>query len=342
MGDETRAERLEHTNSEETTSLSVSNTRLRSESISVVIPVYNSEKSLAELIGRLQPVLMAAAEQFEVILVDDGSTDRSWQEIENLIGAQSWVRGLSLMRNYGQHNAILAGIRQAHGGLIITMDDDLQNPPEEIPRLIEKLLEGFDVVYGKPKYQRHGLLRNAASTFTKLALSAVMGAETARQVSAFRVFRAEVSDAFANFDSPFVSIDALLTWGTVRFGSVRVSHEERPFGSSGYSFVKLLKHAVDMVTGFSTCPLQLASIIGFVLAFFGFGVLVFVLGRYFIEGGSVPGFAFLASAIAIFSGSQLFALGIIGEYLARIHFRVMGAPSSAIRERVGFQEKTFE
>jgi undecaprenyl-phosphate 4-deoxy-4-formamido-L-arabinose transferase len=215
------------------------------------------------------------------------------------------------------------------------MDDDLQNPPEEIPKILEKLNEGYDVVYGTPERGQHGFWRDIAAWVTKIALKSAMRAEVARSVSAFRVFRTELRNAFLNYQCPFVCIDVLLTWGTTRFGSIPVRHEARRMGKSQYTFRKLITHALNMMTGFSTLPLQLASMMGFLFTGFGLGVLIYVFALFFLYGSSVPGFAFLASIISIFSGAQLFALGIIGEYLARMHFRSMGCPPSVVRNRVG-------
>jgi len=294
--------------------------------------VYNSEGSLPELIRRLENTLGAASSRFEVILVNDGSRDRSWDVISQIAQDNDWVRGIDLMRNFGQHNALLCGIRMAKNDIIVTIDDDLQQPPEEIPKLLDKLAEGYDVVYGTPQKEQHGLWRDLASQLTKLALQSAMGAQIARKVSAFRVFRTRLRDAFANYQSPFVSIDVLLTWGTTRFASIQVRHELREVGGSNYTFRKLVTHALNMMTGFSVWPLQLASVIGFLFAFFGMIILAYVLVRYLIEGGSIPGFPFLASIIAIFSGAQLFALGIIGEYLARMHFRTINKPPYIIND----------
>lgn len=304
-------------------------------SVSVVVPVYNSEGSLPLLISALEPVLATHTRAYELILVDDGSRDASAKAIDSLSREKPWIRGISLMRNYGQHNALLCGIRSAHNEVIVTLDDDLQNPPEEIPRLLSKLAEGYDVVYGTPEQEQHGLLRNLASQVTKLTLQNALGADTARRVSAFRAFRSEVRNAFATYRSPFVSIDVLLTWGTSRFAAILVRHEPRRIGSSQYTLRKLLGHAANMMTGFSTIPLRLASLVGFLFTLFGFGVLVFVLGSYMARGGSIAGFPFLASIIALFSGAQLFALGIIGEYLARIHFRTMDRPTYVARPPAG-------
>ena len=158
-------------------------------SISVVVPVYNSAETVPALIARLDPVLRALATDFEVILVDDGSGEETRKAIAVLVSTHPWVRVISLMRNYGQHNALLCGIRAARGEIIVTIDDDLQNPPEEIPRLLERLAQGFDVVYGTPAHQQHDPWRVIASQVTRYALQGVLGADTARHVSAFRAFR---------------------------------------------------------------------------------------------------------------------------------------------------------
>jgi glycosyltransferase involved in cell wall biosynthesis len=302
--------------------------------LSVVVPVYNSQDTLPDLATRLAQVLGDLATPFEVLLVNDGSVDGSWQIIVQLAAQHEWIRAIDLMRNYGQHNALLCGIRTARYDTIVTLDDDLQHPPEEIPRLLEKLGDGYDVVYGTPAIEQHGFWRDLASVLTKVALQSAMGAETARSVSAFRVFRSAVSDAFANYRGPFVSVDVLLTWGTTRFAAVPVRHDPRPVGTTNYTFRKLAAHALNMMTGFSAVPLQIASLIGFALTIFGLGVLAYVVGRYVIQGTSVPGFPFLASIIAIFSGAQMFALGIIGEYLIRMHFRAMERPTYVIRRRL--------
>lgn len=299
--------------------------------ISIVIPVYNSTDVLPHLFQCLERVAPSFDEPFELILVNDGSRDGSWGVILQLCKSCRWVRGLCLMRNYGQHNALLCGIRAARFDTIATMDDDLQHSFEDIPRLRARLHDRFDVVYATPEDPQNGLLRALAGRITRLALRTAVGADVAKNVSAFRVFRTELRDAFANYQSPFVSVDVLLTWATTRFVAVPVPFHPRYSGTSNYTFGKLLRHAIDMMTGFSTAPLQLASLTGFGCMLFGVGVFFYVVGRYFV-GGSIPGFPFLASIIAIFSGAQLFALGVIGEYLARMHFRMMDRPAYVVRD----------
>lgn len=300
-------------------------------SISIVIPVYNGALSLRALTEQLAVTLPTLTDAYEVIFVEDDGKDNSWQVIRELAADFPFVRGFKHMRNYGQHNALLRGIRNAQYEVIVTMDDDLQHPPEEIHKLLEKLAEGSDAVYGTPQREQHGFLRDMASQVTKLALQSAMGVDVARNVSAFRAFRTQLRDAFAHYESPFVSIDVLLTWATTRFAAIPVRHDPRRLGVSNYNIRKLIIHALNMMTGFSTLPLQLTSLLGFVVTAFGVLILIYVFGRLLFEP-SIPGFPFLASIITIFSGAQLLALGIIGEYLARMYVRIMGRPSGVVRE----------
>ena len=300
--------------------------------ISVVIPVYNSAQILPELIERLASVLPGLSGEFEVILVNDGSRDESWKVIKNLSEKYQWIRGVCLLRNYGQHNAVLAGIRSVKYDLTITLDDDLQHPPEQIPKLLKSFQSDSDVIYGAPEKEPHGLLRGMASRLTKLSLRHALGAEAARNVSAFRIFRSKLRYGFQEFNSPFVSVDVLLTWSTKKFSFVSVVHNPRKTGSSNYNFFRLLQHAATLMTGFSIWPLQMASLLGFMFTIFGFIIFLYVILNYFINGSSVAGFPFLASIISIFAGAQMFALGIMGEYLARMHYRLLNRPSYVVGE----------
>ena len=266
----------------------------RTHSLSVVIPVYNSQDSLAPLIARLEGVLPDISSAYEVILVNDGSRDKSWAVISAEVEKRPFVKGVNLMRNYGQHNAILCGIRQAHNEVIITMDDDLQHLPEEIHKLLEKLDEGYDVVYGSPASLPHSLWRNLFSRFTKRTLAYAMGVRTIRDIGPFRAFRANLRDAFANYQNPSVIIDVLLSWGTSKFASVTVDEDTRHIGQSNYNFFKLIGVALEILTGFSTIPLRLASLLGFIFTLLGLAVFVYVV-VVFLTAGSVPGFPFLAS-----------------------------------------------
>jgi undecaprenyl-phosphate 4-deoxy-4-formamido-L-arabinose transferase len=309
--------------------------RGRERECSVVIPVYNSQASLPALIERLSGVLPTVVDRFEVILVNDGSRDESWDGICQAARKHSWARGINLMRNYGQHNALLAGIRAARFPVVVTMDDDLQHPPEEIPRLLETLGQGHDLVYGAPASPQQGLSRSVSSRLTRLWLHRVLGVAMASRASAFRAFRTVLREGFTHYEGPAVAIDALLAWATTRIASVEVRHDPRRHGRSQYSWLKLARLAIDLTTAFRTWPLRLASLVGFVVMLLGLGALAFVVGAYLATGQPLSVFRFLASIVAVFSGAQLFTLGILGEYVARIHHRVLREPAYVIRERVG-------
>jgi glycosyltransferase involved in cell wall biosynthesis len=290
---------------------------------SVVIPVYKGQATLPELVERLDKVLSNLADSYEVILVNDDSPDQSWEVISSLSKQYPQVRGIDLMRNYGQHNATLCGVRLARHEIIITMDDDLQHPPEQLPFLLEKLAEGYDVVYGIPKKLPHSWWRNLGSVVSKWMVANAIGIRTVRDVSAFRVFRTVLRQAFDRYDNPDVMLDVLLSWGTTHFAAVPVDEQPRQVGKSNYTLSRLIRMYLLYLTNFSTKPLRLSNIIGFVFTLLGFIGFLYVITVYFVAG-SVPGFPFLASAIMVFSGVQLFGLGIIGEYLARVFERTAG------------------
>lgn len=302
-------------------------------SCSVVIPVYNSQVTLAFLLERLKLTLSEIADPYEVILVNDGSQDESWQTIEILSQQYPWVVGINLMRNFGQHNALLCGVRAARYPICITMDDDLQHPPEEVPKLIAKLQEGYDVVYGIPNKLPHSLWRNFFSYVTKRTLALIMNVKTVKDIGSFRAFRTDLRKAFARYQSPGVILDALLSWGTTRFASVTIEANPREQGKSNYTFAKLAGQALLILTGFSTVPLRFASWLGFFATLFGIAIFLYVLITY-LTAGSIPGFPFLASIISIFSGTQLFAIGIFGEYLARMFDRSMEHPAYIVETTI--------
>jgi glycosyltransferase involved in cell wall biosynthesis len=226
--------------------------------ISAVCPVFNGEASLGELYHRLVSALSLVAAEYEIVFVNDQSSDKSWKIIASLAAQDPRVHGIDLMRNYGQHNALLCGIRAARFDTIVTLDDDLQHPPEEIAKLLERLDEGYDVVYGTPKKQQSGWTRALASKAVRLALRSAVGYEVAKNVSPFRAFRAQLREAFTGYHTSFVSVDVLLTWATTRFGAVSVRFDPRFAGSSNYTLSRLLSHALDMDDRFqheaaSTC-----------------------------------------------------------------------------------------
>jgi glycosyltransferase involved in cell wall biosynthesis len=299
--------------------------------VSVIVPVYRGFATLEELHARISHVLDHEDTAFEVVFVDDASPDDSWQLICKLSSAFCNVRGIRLFRNSGQHAALLAGLRSARHSIAVTLDDDLQNPPEEIPRLLAALTDHVDVVYGVPVDAQQNAMRRIAGRLARSSVRVVTGGSGVREFTSFRAFKTDLRDAFDGPIGPSVNLDVLLSWGTDRFDSIEVAHDARRSGSSNYGVASLTRFAVDVFTGFSTLPLRIATMLGLLTAAFGVVLLGWVLGRLMITGHSTSGFPFLASALSIFSGVQLLMLGLLGEYVGRMHFRVMHKPSYAIR-----------
>jgi glycosyltransferase involved in cell wall biosynthesis len=297
--------------------------------ISVVVPVYRSEHTLPALVEELARVLPTLAPRHELILVNDGSPDDSWSVIERLARSYPFVRGIRLMRNYGQHNATLCGMRSARYATTVTMDDDLQHSPDDMRALLDKLAEGNDVVYGVWTERKRSWWRAFFAMLAKRAVAWVMGANTVRDMSAFRAIRTQVRRGFASFDGPDVLVDVLLSWGTTRFAAVPISERDRGAGQSNYSFWKLVKVSLLLLTSYTTAPLRFANLVGLFFTLIGLLAFLQVVYVYFVQG-SIPGFSFLAATILVFGGVQLFALGIVGEYLARVFERASGRPPYAV------------
>jgi undecaprenyl-phosphate 4-deoxy-4-formamido-L-arabinose transferase len=298
--------------------------------LSIVVPVFRSEKTLNELVNRITNSI--SDKSVEIILIDDASGDGTWTTICSIARQNSMVTGIRLGRNSGQHGALLAGVRAAKFQTVVTLDDDLQNPPEEINKLIDALVPGVDVVYGVSTEVKQNYYRRAGSKLVRKFFASALGFNSAVSMSSFRTFRTVLREGFNTALGPNVSLDALLTWSTTRFTVVEVKHDERKVGDSHYTFRKLVRFMIDMATGYSALPLRLASAIGFLTILFGAVLLVYVIGRPIITGERVQGFPMLASTIVIFSGVQIFLLGILGEYIGRMHFRVMNKPTYMVAE----------
>ena len=298
--------------------------------LSIVVPVFRSEKTLNELVNRITNSI--SDKSVEIILIDDASGDGTWTTICSIARQNSMVTGIRLGRNSGQHGALLAGVRAAKFQTVVTLDDDLQNPPEEINKLIDALVPGVDVVYGVSTEVKQDFYRRAGSKLVRKFFASALGFNSAVSMSSFRTFRTVLREGFNTALGPNVSLDALLTWSTTRFTVVEVKHDERKVGDSHYTFRKLVRFMIDMATGYSALPLRLASALGFLTISFGAVLLVYVIGRPIITGERVQGFPMLASTIIIFSGVQIFLLGILGEYIGRMHFRVMNKPTYMVAE----------
>ncbi len=301
-----------------------------------MIPCYRSSGTLPQLLADLDGALVELREtglvsEGEVLLVIDGSPDDTERVARSEAEHRPYVTVMTLRRNFGQHNALVAGIRNARYEFVVTMDDDRQHPPAEIAKLVTAIRDsGADLVYAVPEKEEHGLLRSASSRWVKRGL-ALAGVANAEIVGAFRIFRTDLRDGFAASNDPQVNLDVLLSWTTNRVAKVSTLMNLRESGASGYSFRKLVTHTLNMITGYGTVPLRLTTWLGFLCGLAGLSLLVWVILQYFLGQTEVPGFTTLAAVISLFSGVQLIALGMIGEYVGRQHFRSMRRPMYVVR-----------
>jgi len=299
--------------------------------VSVVVPVYRSEGTLAELCARLDKVFRSRSLEYELIFVDDDSPDDSWQVLTELQEQYpDRIVAVQLMRNAGQHNALMCGFRHVRGRYVLTMDDDLQHPPEEIPKLLDAIENsGDDLVYGVPAQKQHESWRNLGSMLVTTFYRIVFRSKV--RLSALRIMRRELVESILSYDLNYTFIDGLLAWNTTRVSQIPVEHHARSTGRSGYSLSKLVILALNLFTNFSLLPLQFVSAVGMLASLSGFAVALFYLMRYFLAAITVPGYASQIVAILVLGGLQLLALGILGEYVGRLHLNVNRKPQYTVR-----------
>jgi undecaprenyl-phosphate 4-deoxy-4-formamido-L-arabinose transferase len=304
--------------------------------ISVVIPVFNEEENLRELGERLIRTLTAMGHPYEIIFVDDGSTDGSWQLLTDLNGQYPQnIRALQFHRNFGQHQAIFAGFQAANGKVMVTLDADLQNPPEEIPRLVAKLEEGYDTVGGWREDRQDSIFRRLPSQLVNYVMSRVTGVKLRDYGCMLRAYRRSVVDSINQCQESSSFIPALANLFAHRVAEIPVGHAERERGKSKYSLIKLLRLNFDLMTGFSNLPIHLVGFMGVTIAFLGllFGFLL-LLRRIFV-GPEVEGVFTLFAILFVFVGLNTLGLALIGEYVGRIYREVRGRPRFVVRQTLG-------
>jgi undecaprenyl-phosphate 4-deoxy-4-formamido-L-arabinose transferase len=304
--------------------------------ISVVIPVYNEEDNLRELSERLLGTLTGMGRAFEVIFVDDGSTDKSWQLLTDLNREHpQYIRALQFHRNFGQHQAIFAGFQAARGQVMVTLDADLQNPPEEIPRLVTKLEEGYDTVGGWRENRRDSLFRRLPSHLVNYLMSRVTGVKLRDYGCMLRAYRREVIDSINQCQESSSFIPALANLFSRKVAEIPVGHAERERGQSKYSLFKLLRLNFDLMTGFSNLPIHLVGFLGVAIALLGllFGVYLFI--RRIFVGPEVEGVFTLFAILFVFVGLNTLGLALIGAYVGRIYREVRQRPRFVIRKTLG-------
>jgi glycosyltransferase involved in cell wall biosynthesis len=299
--------------------------------LSIVIPVYNGARSIGELVAALEGLAVPGGH--EIVLVNDCSPDDSLAVCRGLVaGARVPITLVDLARNFGEHNAVMAGLRQARGQHIITMDDDLQNPPSEVLRLLEfAQSSGKDVVYTYYGHKEHAFWRNLGSRFTNRVADWLLDKPKGLYLSSFRCMTQFVAREIIRYEGPFPYVDGLILQVTQSIGRVEVQHLPRAHGGSNYTLRRLVRLWLNMVVNFSVMPLRLATFIGFALGLTGLiGTLWVVLDALFYQ--TPAGWASISVAVLLLSGVQLTMLGLIGEYLGRLYLTANRKPQSIVRE----------
>jgi dolichol-phosphate mannosyltransferase len=301
--------------------------------------VYNEEGNVEALASRVTAAMERVGEPFELLFVDDGSRDRTPHLLRKLAAADARLRVVRFTRNYGQEAAVEALYLNARGRWLIQMDGDLQHPPEEIPKLIAKKDEGFDVVYGVRAERQDSALRIAASRAMQWGMRSMMEVELPEDVSTFRLMSAPIARLVAALPERRKFFSALLVWSGARIGSVRVRHEARHAGRSHYNFTKLLNHTFDLIVGFTSKPLRYIGTLGFLIALLGLGLGGWVIARKLLWNYGIMGWPSLFAAVVILGGVQLIATSVIGEYIARIYVQAQARPLYNVAERLNFRER---
>ncbi len=307
--------------------------------VSIVVPVFNEEANLEELIRRLQATLDARGIRYEILLVDDGSRDASLELMRGFAERDDRIVAIELQRNFGQHAAILAGFEVCRGHVVVTLDADLQNPPEEIPKLLDKVAEGFDVVGGWREARQDSAFRRGCSKIINRLTSRMVGVDLRDYGCMLRAYTRPIIDRLKGGDERSTFIPALATLYTKRVVEIPVAHHERTDGPSRYSLGRLIQLQFDLVTAFSPSPLKVVSFSGAVMAVLGLAFAVFLGIRRLIVGPEVEGVFTLFAILFFFVGVQLLAIGILGEYVARIYGQVLNRPRFLIRSVSGRDEE---
>ncbi|MBU1627149.1 glycosyltransferase [bacterium] len=300
------------------------------------MPVYCSEMFIEKTVGDLVKALTENQIPYEIILINDGSPDGTWQVLQELHRQNPCIRILSLMRNFSEHNAVMAGLNHARGDYAVIMDDDGQNPPSGVLKLIEKMQEGYDVVFGKYLTKKHSLFRNVGSRFNDWTATNFLGKPKDLYFCSFKIVNRKLIDEIIRYVGPFPFVEGLIFRSTRKIGTVEVEHRERISGQSTYNLKRLVALWLNMFTNFSILPLRLSIVLGGFFALFGMVMAVcLAVSRIFFATFPV-GWASLIVGICLFSGIQLMVIGVIGEYVGRIFLSINLTPQFIVREKIGF------
>ncbi len=301
--------------------------------ISVVIPVFNSEAILDKTVDALESFFNGKEFDYEILLINDGSPDNSWGIIERRAASNPKILGVKLLRNYGQHSAVLCGIRESNGDFVVTMDDDLQNPPSEILPLYSKIKEGYDVVFGKFPVKRHGPIRKLGTILINYLNKKIFNKPSDLTLSNFRIFTNDVAERVCSYKTRFPYIPGLVLLAGTSFANTRTEHHAREVGKSNYSFGKILALMSRLLINYSSYPLKFLTKLGFALSALSFGYGLFYLIRALLFGGSVQGWSSLVVIISFLNGYIILFLGLLGEYISRVLLELTISEPFLIKEK---------
>jgi len=303
--------------------------------LSIVIPVYNEEPNIQRLFDRLYKVMKEISKPFEIIFTDDGSRDRSLEMLTRLSDCYPEVRVVEFNGNFGQHMAIMAAFEVSRGEIVITLDADLQNPPEEIPKLIAAIEQGHDVVGSIRQNRQDSFFRKTASQLVNITTRKMTGMKMNDYGCMLRAYHRNVVNNINRCGEHTTFIPALAQTFAANPGEVEVAHSERMEGESKYSFYSLIRLNFDLMTGFSVVPLQLFALMGILTSLFAVAFAIFLLVRRFIVGSEVEGVFTLFAILFFFLGITIFGIGIVGEYVGRIYQEVRRRPRYVVRKLHG-------
>ncbi len=303
--------------------------------LSIVIPVYRSEPILPKLVETIQAEMAKEqlSDQFELILVNDASPDQCWRVICELAEKHPFIKGISLRRNAGQHNAIMAGLNHVSGRIVIMMDDDLQHPPDAIGKMVAALSDGFDICYTRYLNRKHVAWKKLGSRFNDWAATKILGKPSGLYLSSFKAVRREVIDEIIKYDGPYAYIDGLLLDVTRSITVVDIEHQDRHEGEGTYDLIRSVSLWMKMATSFSVMPLRFASLMGFALALLSIIMIFIIFIEKLIHPDMAAGWASLIATILFIGGVQTLCIGMIGEYLGRAYLKLNGKPQFTIRDK---------
>ena len=304
--------------------------------LSIIIPVYNSEKILEFFTDKLIQTLEKKYNNFEIIFINDASKDNSWKVVQKLCKKNKVIKGINLRKNVGQHNAIFAGLKNCNGKIIVTMDDDGQNMPESISSLVDELNKGFDVCYANYKNKKHNFFRKFGSFINNLVASILFDKPYKLVLTGFRCFTCDIKDEILKFQSAYIYLDGLIFSSTNNYSQIYVDHKEREIGKSNYTASKLFGLWLRMAFGFSIMPLRLASIFGILLSITSLIIAVWLIFFRSMSSSIPLGWTSLMVIILFLGGIQLLALGLIGEYLGRTYITINNSTKYSIKNKINF------